>query len=998
MRPGWRSGRGATAVRSWPSPLRGKRARHELAVLGPVLALGALLRGALFLAASPALLNNADAVSFLELGAAGSTVGDALHPPGYPLFLHAAFALLGSATAVTVLQHLLGLAAAAMLYAAVRLLGGARWVAAGVALVAACSGDVVVLAHTYVSETPFLFLLAAATLLAALAVRPAVRARPRRLVAVGLGLGAVLAAAVIVRTVGLLLLPVVGLWLLAHRPAPRSAAVLAAAAIGVVAVLGPYLLHRQHVTGSFSFSPTAGWSAYGRVAQIAECSRIAVPADAAGLCESEPGGAARRPDVRAYWFDPERSPALREFGGAPRGDATLNRMAAAVNARQRADAMALRMRDAIRQAWPAFARRRAAQIEGPDGEFPADLRWAYAEQGALRVLAEHGWGGRYHRSDGGVVAAARIQALVRVPPWALLPAALLVLLALFRTRGRRRPIALLGGAAFVLIAGSAAIQLYNPRYAVPAAPLAVAAGLLAAQALGVPQRTRELLRRARRAWGRGQARAALRRAGTTVAAAPPALLVVLAGAAVLRLATTLALRPAIDDRTSAIAALDQGRSGLWSDLIDPPAHALWSRTADLLQLGPLAVVSVEHLIGVLTALLAYLAARRLRAPVWAAVVAAAIVGWDPDRALQEHLAGVSSVATAAALGAFLLAARRPGPGRSLAAGGLLSVALLHVAGTTAVAILAVVAVALLVARLRRRAAPTVALVALPACALGLVAIDRWDVAGGPLRIDASAPFARYVAAVEQVPCPRGLDPDLRPLCAPPGEPRTRNAAAIRVRATAPGDAARQRWLLERWLAQAGRERPLPSALLGSRWWARWIQGRTLQGVDAGRRDAVAGAWRDAVERMREEQDGQRPAPPADPGRTSRPPRPQPARRPLPTTTIAQHAPLHAIAWLQALVRRPGLRVPAIVALVLLSVVAAVRRRLARVLLAAIVVCALAPATMVGLLLATGLLAVAGAAGAGVLAERLAGGARPTGGRIRARRRRGHARGAVLPSN
>ncbi|MGX6446714.1 hypothetical protein ACVU7I_01385 [Patulibacter sp. S7RM1-6] len=949
-------------------------------MLVPILLLGALVRGALFLVASPALLNNADAVAFTNLAVDGNFLGDAFHPPGWPFILRRSLELTGSAAGVTIVQHVVGLLAAAALYAAVRLLGGARWAAGGTALVAAASGDVVVLAHTWVSETWFTFLVAVALLLAVLLDRWRATAPLPRLLPLAVLLGAVLVGATIVRTIGLLLLPVVGIWLLGWRPTWRGAALVAAGALGVGITLGPYLADRQARGGQASLSPSAGWSAYGRIAQIADCTRTRVPENLQMLCDAEPGGAARRPDVRAAWFSREQSPALRAFGGPPAGNDELQAFADAVGRDQAVDVWGVRLRDVVRSAWPAYARRRALQIAGPDAEYAADVRWRSAENGVLGKIAAR-WPASYAPNEDALVAAWRVQALTRFWPWLFVPAALLAVVALLRARTRRRGVLLLGTTAFVLVAASAAIQLYNPRYGVPAQPLAAGAGLLALQALGTPAAARRAWQR--RSWRRGTGQAvrrALSAAPARLRRVSAPLWLVLAGGALLRIATAVAVWPAVTDRGETVAALDQGRRGLWTDLVSDPANALWARLAHLLGLSAPVVVTVEHLIGLVTAGLAAAVVVRAGGPRWAAVAAAAVIALDPDRVALEHTAGVSSLGLAAALAAFLLLSRGTGARRwsaALAGAAALSVALVHVPVGTAWLVVLLVAGALVLAWRRVAGAPARAgtVVAVTAAALGLVALDRWDVAGGPLRLDASVPFEKYLAVAQRTSCPTGMAADVAALCPAPGEPRTRDALATRVRAVAPYDAAAQRWLLDRWLAAVGDGPPGLVAGLRSSWRATWMSGNGLGPLNFDRREEPSAPRLEAAVRPQiEELVPQLLAGAGDPHRISEPSLLPAYRRYADLQSSASSAApdiregalLQPLRAYQRLWRAPPLRWAALLVLLPLALVGSVRRPAVAVLAVAAGLLAVATASPGTMLEAEGLLVVAAAAATGVV--------------------------------
>src|SRR3954453_21570546 len=97
------------------SRLRAHDQRLALLALVTVLALGALLRLALVLGWQPALMGWPDAASYIDVSH-GELFGNELRPAGYPLFLHALHGLAPSLLLVVLIQHLLGLASALLLY------------------------------------------------------------------------------------------------------------------------------------------------------------------------------------------------------------------------------------------------------------------------------------------------------------------------------------------------------------------------------------------------------------------------------------------------------------------------------------------------------------------------------------------------------------------------------------------------------------------------------------------------------------------------------------------------------------------------------------------------------------------------------------------------------------------------------------------------------------------------------------------------------------------
>lgn len=134
------------------------RPRH---VLIAILVAGAVLRLLFVLAWQPAFMGWPDAASYIDVSQ-GDLFSNELRPAGYPLFLRLLQGLAPSLTLVVVAQHLLGLATAALLYLALARTGIPRAWGLLPAAVVALGGDGIFLEHAAVSESLFMFLVAAA--------------------------------------------------------------------------------------------------------------------------------------------------------------------------------------------------------------------------------------------------------------------------------------------------------------------------------------------------------------------------------------------------------------------------------------------------------------------------------------------------------------------------------------------------------------------------------------------------------------------------------------------------------------------------------------------------------------------------------------------------------------------------------------------------------------------------------------------------------------------
>ena len=279
--------------------------RRALAGLAVVLLVGALLRLLLVLGWQPGLMGWPDAASYIDVSQS-ELFGNELRPAGYPIFLRALHALVPSLTVVVVLQHLLGLATAALLFFAVARSGAPPALGLIPAAVVALGGDGIFLEHAPISESLFMFLVAAALYLALVA-------HGKQSLGWAAACGLALALAASVRVVALPLLPVFAVWFAAVLPLPlrRRLMLTAAGALGVLAVLAPYYVAEHSEVGDTGLSRNGIWNVYGRVAPFADCSKFTPPKGTEDLCETTPRHA--RPLTYQYTFNWYYSPAVRAF-------------------------------------------------------------------------------------------------------------------------------------------------------------------------------------------------------------------------------------------------------------------------------------------------------------------------------------------------------------------------------------------------------------------------------------------------------------------------------------------------------------------------------------------------------------------------------------------------------------------------------------------------------------------------------------------------------------
>ncbi|WP_308170101.1 glycosyltransferase family 39 protein [Acrocarpospora catenulata] len=216
---------------------------------------------------------------------------DLVRPAGYSMFLRL-LEPFHSFAAVVFVQHVLGLLTAGLVYAAVR-----RWKAWAGAVAAApvlLDAYQVELETLLVSDTLFLFLVTAATCLAL------GRTTWRRAVGIGLLLG----AATLTRTIGLPLIPLFAVFLFRYAR-PRPALVMLAAALIPIAGYAGWFHATYHRVGLIGAN---GVFLYARTMTFADCAVMRPPADLAVLCDPRPPR--DRPPSQSYIWDPE-SPLVR---------------------------------------------------------------------------------------------------------------------------------------------------------------------------------------------------------------------------------------------------------------------------------------------------------------------------------------------------------------------------------------------------------------------------------------------------------------------------------------------------------------------------------------------------------------------------------------------------------------------------------------------------------------------------------------------------------------
>jgi 4-amino-4-deoxy-L-arabinose transferase-like glycosyltransferase len=441
-----------------------------VAIVG-VFAAGAAVRIWFVAGYRPAFLGNDDSATY-AWAAGHDLFHSPVRPAGYPAFLRLVHAVTPHLTFTIVLQHLLGLATAALLYGLLRRVGVSTWLALLAAAVVLFDGLQIFLEHSLMSDTLFEFLVVAALYAA---VRAAEAGAWPWLVASG----ALMGLSATIRTLGPFLVAGLVLWMLLERGSLRDRITTAATSGGVAAgVVVVYLLVQWSATGVLGLTQADGYNLYSRAAGFADCSRFSPPPGTRILCETTPR--ARRPGGIFYEWEPA-SPANRAFGGMPHGAGRLAAFSRAAILHQPLDYLEAVGRDLYRYVNPAA-------FFGPGtGGGPDDVieysRGPLREARAQPLVAAY-WStnGFVRRDVDGLIDYAKA---AEIPGGGLLGLVLLAAGAPFVARGRaRRAAVLLLVTAVILLVVPVASLLYDGRYTLPAyAPLAGGAAL-ALQALG----------------------------------------------------------------------------------------------------------------------------------------------------------------------------------------------------------------------------------------------------------------------------------------------------------------------------------------------------------------------------------------------------------------------------------------------------------------------------------------------------------------------------------
>ena len=436
-----------------------------------LLGVGFLVHLAAWIAYWPALWYS-DSVSYADLAVHGGM--SPTRQMAYPWIMRALIFVGGQTSGVlaflTATQHLAALVVGALIYAMLRKFEVVTWLAVLGAAIFVLDAFSLSVEQTILSEGYYVLALTASFALIVLR-----RGDARALFFSGL----LLAGAVWLRSAALFAIPawVIYLFFTTRAWRPRL--------LGIVAVAAPLLIYMTlywQVTGVFGFTQTKGWFMYGRVAEIANCKTMDVPARLHRLCPKQPAHAGA-----AWYIWDWHSPAWRMYGRNPGGDpdylerfdSRLGSFARAV-IRDRPGAYAgLVASDFYRFFEPGLMKR-------GDND---DLTTTFGRYNAPKTLHLPSVRNPQRTFDGYrtpkrfpasvVNAYSHVVHLPRAPLGLLLLASLLGV-AVPRLRRHVRhagEVALMSGAAFCVLLGHAMTSDFAVRYLIPVVPLILAGGI-----------------------------------------------------------------------------------------------------------------------------------------------------------------------------------------------------------------------------------------------------------------------------------------------------------------------------------------------------------------------------------------------------------------------------------------------------------------------------------------------------------------------------------------
>lgn len=470
---------GTTTAQGFVSRARHLLRRHLGITI--LLGLGVALRLLFMIAYRPAFWFNGDSGRYISMSKA-PLAPQLTRPLGYVVLLKA-LAPAGTHLAVVAVQHVLGLLLALAVYVLLQRRGLPRWLSCLAAAPLLFDSLVLSMEHYLLTDTLFTVLFAAAILVLLWSPKPGYVA------AVSSGL--LIVAAWFTKPTALPVALLIGLYLLVRRIGWRRVVAYAVAFtvpyLGIMAWIGD----RPSVYGSQSST-----AFYGRVAIIVDCDHIKLTPEERIACPDQPLGH-RWDRADAFWW--HRPARMDKWVYTPHGAQLLRDFTLQVLKQQPLDYLAIVGKESAAHFVPGLylgpenecLRGRMvapAQFRGsvpvPDRCPPAQASGAFRDGPTNPATAP--------TATPLTRALHAYSASMRMIPVMLSVGVLLTLVALFARRrvdGRIRleaVLLILAGPGLTVL--TVAVGMYEPRYALPALPMAVAAAALSWHGLATRSR------------------------------------------------------------------------------------------------------------------------------------------------------------------------------------------------------------------------------------------------------------------------------------------------------------------------------------------------------------------------------------------------------------------------------------------------------------------------------------------------------------------------------
>ncbi len=289
----------------WPrrTVARGRELAGQNKLFAGALGVGALLRLLAVLGYPGALFFGGD--SYVYLGAALRPQPDLSKSTGYSLFLRLLLPF-HSFTLVVVLQHLMGLADAVIIYALLRHSRVSKKWAAIATLPVLLDGYMIEDEHLIMTEALFTFLVMLAMLL--------ILWRPKLSWWAALIAGLLVGYAVIVHTEGAVVLVLPLLVLVRDWKSVRGWVAAVVMGVGCLIPVGAYASWFHADNGSWNLTLSDGFYLWGRVSSFANCAVIKPTGAQAAVCPTEPI-AKRTPPGNFVWHAAQVHKDLVPTGG-----------------------------------------------------------------------------------------------------------------------------------------------------------------------------------------------------------------------------------------------------------------------------------------------------------------------------------------------------------------------------------------------------------------------------------------------------------------------------------------------------------------------------------------------------------------------------------------------------------------------------------------------------------------------------------------------------------